>query len=603
MFKKLFSFVLAFVVAVQPLQAHAGDLGQALSNVMGPGSAATASAPGRYTAGARNVFVGGGVEMRFPRSNVTLFSIAPPSYSAGCQGISAHFGGISFISGKEIEALVRNIAQGAPGMVINMVIKALCPMCEAVLQNMQKLAQFAAKANMDSCRVAGNLATMLQDKVFPTDPNGEQAVAGACGLKVSSVNKDSEWGKANATVCNSLKGSVETLKKHWAEIEDGMYGSKGDSPGAPGTKQGTAADQCATGIGNCTWLVLTEMYPARDNGSISDENIQARLLLMNLMGATLVGPGATCGGAAAETPLANPKNINTVTCLPKLDAHTAVGLFMCGVPAEGTSPSAFQKTDIWKEYCRGMFSRMPGAQASAPAAPAAPGAPSAPATPAPAPTANPVDDIRGLALMDCALVTGGKETNAYAKCETLKQSTVADMKLVQGPGFLFQVQDLLREAVSRVRNNQPMGKDEKGQRIIKLVNMAPYPLYQAINAAAVYPEAGEDLIDSLSLLVADHMAYAYFQQLITKSTDYGPLTISPKNVNKILDGMQALRMQADLNKSRMGKTMASQQLVMEEIRKVNVVIQQSVMSEQMLNMQKYANTINTQASEPSTTGK
>lgn len=586
MFKKLFTYVMAFLVATSPLQAYASDLGNAFSNLMGSGSAATVTAPGRYTSGARNIFVGGGVEMRFPRSNVSLFSIAPPSFSAGCQGISAHFGGFSFISGKEIEQLVRNIAQGAPGMVINLVIKTLCPMCEAVLQNMQHLAQFAAKVNIDSCRVAGNLATMLVDKLKPTSAEGSQAVAGACGLRESAIGNTSEWGQANEGVCNTLKGSVAALDKQWKDIENGLYGAGGDVA-APKAKQDTSAERCGLGIGNCTWLVLAQIFEATDKVA-SNEVIKNRLLMMNLMGATLMGEGVTCGSAADATAGGAPSSL---MCLPKLEAKDVIALFMCGRPSGDTSVQKTQaQGQVWSAYCSDMFARKDGdgklvAQK----------------------IGDVVTAIDSMPLMDCDLLPDDQaaNANAYDQCKTLKQSTVGEMKLIDGNGFLYEVQALLTEAVTRVRENRAMGKDEQGRRIIALINMAPYPLYQAINAAAVYPEAGQSLMDSMTLLVADHIAYAYLQKMLqlTAARSYAGVTISPKMVNKVLDGMQNLRMESDRNRSRMGKTIASQQLMMEEIRKVNLVIQQSVMTEEMLNMQKYANTVNTSAAEPSTTGK
>lgn len=587
MLKKILTFFMALVVGLQPLTASAGDLGQAFGNLMGSGAAVSTNKGGNYTSGARNVFVGGGVELRFPRSNATLFSIAPPAFSAGCQGISAHFGGFSFISGDQIEQLVKNIAQGAPGLIINMVIKALCPMCEAVLQNMQKLAQFAAKTNMDSCRIATNLAAQLGEGLFGKSMGGQDSVAAACGVRSSSVNADSGWGEANRTVCKDMETAVNNLQGWWNDIEKGMYGTGGQPGDGGGTggggnkqKQSTDGERCSLGLGNCAWLVLAQMYPDKNNMM---EAYGKRLMLMNLMGTTLMSKGATCGSAAVgeeKTTIDDDVPVISVQCLPKMDARTAVGLFMCG-NGDGINTA---KDPLWVNYCGALFNKANGG-------------------------VDPVAAIKGIQLMDCSSLDPAVASTdeRYKKCETLKMSTVGELPaLISGRGFLKEVQDLLTEAVSRVRaNNIAMGEGDTGKKIIALINMAPYPLYQAINAAAVYPEAGQQLVDSLSLLVADHLAYAYFTQYLTYSTDsdFGGVTISPKMVERLANGMNALRMEADMNRSRMGKTIATQQLVMEEIRKINTVIQQSVMTEQMLNMQKYANTINTNAAEPSVSGK
>jgi len=581
MFKKLFTFFMAFLVITQPLQAYAGDLGGAFSNLIGPGTAYTTSGPGRYTAGARNLFVGGGAELRFPRSQITLVSISPPSFNAGCSGISAHFGGFSFISGKEIETLVRNIAQGAPGLVINLVIKALCPMCEAVLQNMQQLASFAAKSNLDSCQMAANLV----GKFLPTTDEGTDAVNKACNVKSVKLNGAPDVGAANISMCKSLTESVGVMKEKWAQMEEGLFGKDGlpEKSGGKAAPQDTAAEKCNLQIGNCTWQVLSQMFAAQDEGSVTDPGIRQRLLLLNLMGTTLVGENASCGSAATGEAVKDAP-IVAVHCLPKLEPREAVGLFMCGVPRNGADAT---ETRMWAEYCLGLFSKTPtGAVIEL--------------------EKDAAKAINELPVMTCANPKNSS-VSPYKDCESLTSTTVGELKLVEGDGFILEVSNLLKEAVTRVRENKAMYEgpgDVKGARIMKLVEIAPYPLYQAINAAAVYPEAGQTLVDSLSFLVADHLAFTYFQQMLSKtaSSKFGGLTVSSAMVNKVADGMQSLRMEADSNRSRMGKTLASQQMVMEEIRKVNQVIQQSVMSEQMLNMQKYANTINTKAADPSSTG-
>jgi Conjugative relaxosome accessory transposon protein len=590
MLKKLLTFVMALLVGLQPLTASAADLGAAFSNLMGSGAASSTNAPGRYTSGARNVFVGGGAELRFPSSKATLFSIAPPSFSAGCQGISAHFGGFSFISGDQIEQLVKNIAQGAPGLIINMVIKALCPMCEAVLQNMQKLAQFAAKTNMDSCRIATNLVALAGDALDMNSYSGKDSVAAACGVRSSSVNADSGWGDANRTVCKDMDTAMTNLKGWWSDIENGKYGrggQPGDGAGKGGggtaVKQNASAEICALNAGNCTWLVLAEMYRDKDKNKQPIPGVDKmdmwgkRLMLMNLMGTTITGKGVSCGTDVTTDP-AN-TSTSSVTCLPPLEPSTAVGLFMCGNGAGGGETNV-----VWDKYCGSLFKTSDLAGT------------------------NSRDYVKNIPILDCSSTdsTVASSDARYDNCDTLKMSVVADVPaLIKGRGFINEVRELLQEAVSRVRNNQAMGTDDKGKQIITLINLAPYPLYQAINAAAVYPEAGQELVDSLTLLVADHLAHAYFARFLKMSGALtgASITISPKMIDRLASGMNALRMEADSNRSRMGRTIASQQMLMEEIRKINTVIQQSVMTDQMLNMQKYANTINTNTAEPSTSGK
>lgn len=572
MFKRFVTFLVAIVVGLFPVASRAADLTSAFSGLIGQGSAATFSSGGNYSNGARNIFVGGSTEIRFPRSNATLFSVTPPGYSAGCQGISAHFGGFSFIGGAQIEQLVRNIAQGAPGLVINMVIKTLCPMCEAVLQNMQKLAQAAAATNINSCRAASHLAEMLTGSKKDATSNGQSdSVSNACSARASSTGLVSDFGEGMSSICQSLSDAVGTLNKGWKSVEEGLYGSDGKPVSDPAKRQAKNADyeKCLMGVGNCTWLVLSQMYPTLDGsgnplaGINPNEVVGKRILLMNLVGATVMGPGASCGDNTTVQKTKDDAVVST-HCLPKLDVKQAVGLFMCGDGKEVTKDDK-----VWQSYCGQLFGNK-----SIPDA---------------------VSAVAGLELMDCRDDTGA---DPYKACPSLKVSKVSELgSYITGRGFLLDTTRLLKEAVKRVRNNIPMGQDQTGRDIIALINIAPYPLYQAINAAAVYPDAGNQLVESLGALVADHIAYAYFSQFLSRSADttWEGVRIAPEMVERLSAAMNSLTMEAEKNTGRMGKQLATQQMVMEEIRKVNQVIQQSVMSEQMLNMQKYANTINTQA--------
>jgi hypothetical protein len=602
MLKKLITIFFALLVGLHPVLSQAADLQSAFGNLVGDGATATYSRAGAYTSGARNIFVGGGVEVRFPQSRTTLVSVTPPGFSAGCQGISAHFGGISFISGKEIEALVRNIAQGAPGLIINMVIKALCPMCEAVLQNMQKLAQFAAKANMDSCRIANNLVGMLGKEVIGSSASGSEALNGACATRGSALNAGTDWYDTNMSVCQSLSGAVGKLEGYWKQMEDGLYGTSGavngsGSAGGGGTRTPTsvAGERCTYGVGNCTWVVLSEVFPTIDKSATPNtaltsdaEVVRKRLLIMNLLGTVLQGNGASCGAdsGTSETGSVYDRetrtSFRTIKCLPKLEPKQLIGMFMCG-NYQGTAASGSQSM-AWTAYCSSMFTTTQGGTTQS--------------------AATVLAALKDIPVMDCGVLEGETES-PYKNCKTIVPKKVGELDLVSGKGFLREVQDLLTEAVTRVRNNRSMADDATGRQIITLINLAPYPLYQAINAAAVYPEAGQQLIDSLSLLVADHLAYAYFQQFMSLSTQtsFAAVAVPPNAVDRLAAAMNAIRMEGDLNKARMGKTLATQQLVMEEIRKVNSVIQQSVMSEQLLNQQKYANTINTNAANASSDGK
>jgi hypothetical protein len=118
--------IMLFVAGTE--QAKAGiDTGAIFKSLTGDGQASI-EAPSHAKSQSRSIYNLGGYSIRGPSTKqVQFISISPPSIKAGCNGISAHFGGFSFISGSEISRLIDAIAKAAPGMILNLVIKQLYP--------------------------------------------------------------------------------------------------------------------------------------------------------------------------------------------------------------------------------------------------------------------------------------------------------------------------------------------------------------------------------------------------------------------------------------------------------------------------------------------
>jgi hypothetical protein len=187
-------------------------------------------------------------------------------------------------------------------------------------------------------------------------------------------------------------------------------------------------------------------------------------------------------------------------------------------------------------------------------------------------------------LWQCKASRGGPDD--YAQCNYLQLANASDV--VKGEGFLVQVNSLLREGVQRVRDGTPFmsgGKaaDDKAQRILALINAAPYPLYQVINAAAVYPAAADELVDSMSVLVAEQFAYAMFDEMLRlegRSSDN--YCMSRAQATTMLDFVGSLRSQTQANFAVIARQFSVQQGISEQIRQVNQAIQRQVMSQDLL---------------------
>ena len=83
-----------------------------------------------------------------------IYSITPPSFSAGCSGISWTFGAIDIISGEELLQFIEGVAAALPGYALQLAIATLCPKCEETITYWLNKANQLALKDWDSCRTA-----------------------------------------------------------------------------------------------------------------------------------------------------------------------------------------------------------------------------------------------------------------------------------------------------------------------------------------------------------------------------------------------------------------------------------------------------------------
>lgn len=545
MFKKILTFFLALFVAAQPLVAAAGDLDAAFGNLLGPGAAVAVNNPGHYQSGARNSFVAGGLEMRVPHasSSPQLFSVTPPNITAGCNGISAHFGGFSFISGQEFEQMLKSIASGAAlGFVSMMVMKTMCPPCEAVVQFLKTAAQQAARLSRDSCQWGRDMANKVAEgNISVGDP------IPVCGTTVAANGTSSDFLAGIGDPCKSLVSAVDTLV--------------GENSSTASTPDGKAALQCEIGMGqgNVTWKRLAAFDAAGATSSAKGSDAYKRkLLLLNLLGAEMGLDGSTevsceTDGSPIVLGESHPKDY----CVPKLSAENAVALFMCGAPSAATTTSNANQTRV-AEYCSSFYANKSGDVA----------------------TGGALANLASMKVYDC---------DDAATCQKLTLKNADDV-LTGGTGFLVQVNKLLHDGVTAVRTNTAMPDD-----VIRLMQVAPYPLYQAINAAAVYPAAADDLVDSMSILVAEQAAVAYMDDALRlpggkNAASKGCLT--SQQATHIMEAVSAMRAANKARKMEIGQNISIQEALSEQIRQINMTIQKQVMTQDMLATGRYAQAVN-----------
>lgn len=524
--KKLISGLLALALLLQPFTAGAVDLDEAFSNLLGPGTAVTASAPGRFSSASRTGATLGGFEVRVPRYSVpTLLNATAPSIKAGCNGISAHFGGFSFISGSEFTELMEKIASGAAtGFVASLVMKSLCPMCEAVVQELKSAAQAAARLAKDGCALGEQFARAY----FGGEDDRGNGMA-TCEQVSAESGGSGDTLSTGAKLCQTLRQASQTLNEWAGEDKDKLSGE--------------------LGFGNLTWARLKALGGEATSGETYDRN----LLLINLMGAQMAvkdGEDVKCDLAGGGTKtIGGEEGQESDYCAPMTDWKTMASLFMCGMPNSlpaDVSPRV-------KRYCDNL---MAGSAAGA---------------------GQPIE------LWTC---------DDSDTCPYLRRAPASDV--IRGVGMMVHVNKLLVRAANLVREAKPGAfADAEGREILALVDAVPYPLYQAINAAAVYPAAGVDIIDSMSILVGEQFAHAYLNEMLrVGGRGASGMRISEKQADAITQFMAALRHQAESNRTVLAGEFAIQQGLTEQIRIINNTIQRSVMNDEMLSAGHAAQALN-----------
>jgi len=549
MFRKILMLGLALCSVFFYQSAQALDT----SSVFGAmGTSTNLQGPGSFSSQTRNVYMGGGASLRVPVQQMNLFSLTPPSFDVGCSGISATFGGFSFINGQEIQTLIKTISQNATGLVMELVIKTLCPQCEAVLQVMEHLAQEAAKLAVDSCHAGEYLANFVgkETGLSPGNATGHMPVCGA--MVTTYTNESTDFLSGMQSMC---QGADQSLNN----ITSGLNNLVSD----PNQK---AALEHSFQMGNETWLTLKGVGYNPDDAN----DYQNMTLLMNVIGTVIVeGSTATAsvsgasGTSAASAPTtsttsgaSNSTNLpgtaskpTTRTIISNMDAVDVNNYLMCGAKAS-TDPTVANATG---NYCDTWYARL---------------------------SAN------NFTVLSC--------DNDKVACKSPQTIQLSQATFLQGPGYIAQVATLLNYGVKQVISNADLynATDTQGQQLLTLLQRAPYPLYQLINAAAVYPDAAQRMLTSMSVILAETLTYQEMQTVLSTtgrvSDGYG---VQPQMAQRLSSAMEKLRLQSKADFSAFGAELAAQEQIQLQIQQINKTIQKQVMTSQMLGNQRFVSSI------------
>jgi hypothetical protein len=554
--------------------ASAMDLSQAFGNLTGASNMSSTQAAQVYKSASRTSMDLGGVQMRVPRSQATLFSITPPSISASCAGISAHFGGMSFISGSEIQTMIQHIEQGIPGAVLQLAIKLLCPQCEAVLQAMEKLAQDAAKLAIDSCHVSGQIASYAEQSGIMGSPGSGNRATNFCAQQQSGSGAatDSLMGELSSA-CSSTNSALNSISTWMNSADTSIGGGTSSQKAQELSKIGLYGNRTWDNLSNAGWCPpkLDQAGNATQTCFPDDPNtegqLHTKLLLMNLLGTSVISAPAATSGSTASTSASSgagttPGSVGSSDGNLIYPANVTVDdvydMLMCGAPV---TADASQKDGLaGTQYnTRSMLQVC-------------------------TPFWN--SKYKSMQLYDCA-------DNDYMRCAnvTINPSGNLSSPLFTGPGFIYQVTKLLTDAAANVANNTPWDwNTSENQQLAALVSAAPFPLYQAINAAAVYPTAAADLLDSMGLETAELMVYSTIGDMLSPvARPAGQAQVaSAAAMERMYKALGAIRTEVTNHERVLGGQIALQEALSREIVQINQTIQRQVLSDDFLGNTRFA---------------
>jgi conjugative transfer pilus assembly protein TraH len=126
------------------------------------------TSPGNYQDAAAGYYSGGSSVIRTKNTAIDPFSISPPSFSSGCNGIDAFIGSFSMMSGGELVSIASNIGSQAVVYGFHLGMKTYAPQIEQVLKDLRNLSMELNQLGIANCKTvqAGFAAALPQNSAM-----------------------------------------------------------------------------------------------------------------------------------------------------------------------------------------------------------------------------------------------------------------------------------------------------------------------------------------------------------------------------------------------------------------------------------------------------
>jgi len=510
MFHRLSTFFVVCALAVaglvsmpQPVQASLAA-GKAFAALKGN---TTIDRGGAIHSQTRSIYSLGGGMTTFTGKRVTFLAVDPPSYSAGCSGISWHFGGFAFISMAELQELVQAISQAALGLAIDLAIQTLCPQCYAVMSKLRDIANTMRNAAADSCKTAKMLVRTIGHQLGASSARQTE-----CAETTSEEGKSSSWlESASGNLCNKLSKVNSFLDDAGNKLNKFLNGDYAGGDGSTPTKSKVDKHfnvqyEMLTALGFRDGVVKDLMLNFAGM-TIYDSTVSSRAceaVSVNLSGFSSPGsdaasaltatrPGAvdpkTKEQTLQEVTLSKPpktgadKGPNTCHLPPRLTGVEEMAIRMvCGFdPARDAKIFAQRFGHSASQVRNSSIGTLCSINVTDDG-----GKPSISSSSLSALSGNPK-------LYTC----DRKDTAACTRPREISYNDLIGSSEQQYTGLAWLVADALFMGVYAVETNQNMPETTK-----QILNGSGYPLYRLINMAAVYPGLANELLSAYASTIA-----------------------------------------------------------------------------------------------------
>ncbi|WP_126223604.1 conjugal transfer protein TraH [Burkholderia ambifaria] len=470
------------------------------------GGTTTIDKGGSIHSQARSIYSFGGGMVSFQGKRVSLLAADPPSFSAGCSGISWHFGGFAFISMDEIRQLVEAVAQASLGVAVDLAMQTLCPQCYAVMAKLRDISNLMRNAAANSCQIAHMLGNQLvQAGIFsPTSSQSDCSQSEAEDNSVSSILQGaigpcSQLNDVMGRIAQDEQNAVNWLNKSMSSgttPNKAQFDGKGnmtyEALSALGYTDGVVKDFLLSYTG----MAIIEPVPGTDCRQTftslfgSAQSDQGYNDTVNQIIGAQPGDAVPATGSTQPNPsMANTNAANTsatdsdkgpVTCFaPPLNAGVTdlAKKLICGFNPTSDKNLFLAKFNLRDEDIQNSSIYAMCAQAG-----------------------NGSYDFGGTDNTDPYIYhCDASSTSRCMRPQLLRlsQDTQAAVASNGYTGLGWMIMDALYAGVAATANDQPWP-----QGTLSLVNGSDYPLYRLINIAAVYPGMADEMLQAYSGVIA-----------------------------------------------------------------------------------------------------